>query len=229
MHGRRLPWHRRDPAAYRRLVRDVEGAFPGLFFEERGERVVVAGEFVVANEGRVLDRYEIEVELPSDGPTTGIPVVREVGGRIPRTPDRHVNSDGSACLMVPDEFWYRNPDGLDLISFLRGPVLHYFISQSIVEHGETWPAGERAHGIAGVLQFYASLLGTDNPGRIAAFLRMAAAKKMRAHWPCPCGSGRRATCCHGERIEHLRNRLPRNTIRMAEVSVRGLLPTLTRR
>jgi hypothetical protein len=219
-----LPWHRREPEAFRRLAHDVDVEFPGLYFEDRGGTLIVAGEFLVSEGGRVLDRYQIEVEVPRDGPATGLPVVREVGGRIPRTPDHHVNPDGSACLAVPDEFWYRNPDGLDLLAFLRGSVLNYFIGQSIVAAGGVWPHGERAHGDAGLLEFYASVVGTNDPARVHAFVTMASAKKVRAHWPCPCGSGRRVLACHGGRVHHLRSRLSRRLLRAAAASIGRLVP-----
>lgn len=223
-----VPWHRRETAAYRALVRAVEDEFPGLYFEERRDQLVLAGEFQVVEDGKVLDRYEIEIDVPRGGPMAGMPVVREVGGRVPHSDDRH-NPGGVTCLMVPDEFWYRHPNGLDLIEFLRGPVLGYFIGQSIVERGGKWPYGERAHGVRGIIEFYGALVGTTNPVRVHAFLTMAAAKKVRAHWRCPCGSGRRIDACHRRVVQHLRDHLPRQRLHVAADWVTLLLPVYNAR
>ena len=220
---RGVPWHRRETVAYRALVRAIEDEFPGLYFEERGDQLVLAGEFQVVEDGKVLDRYEIEIDVPRGGPTADMPVVREVGGRIPHSADRH-NPGGATCLMVPDEFWYRNPNGLGLVEFLRGPVLGYFIGQSIVERGGAWPYGERAHGVPGIVEFYGALVGSTDPVCVHGLLVMASAKKVRAHWLCPCGSRRRAQSCHGHRVRHLRDRLPRRVLRVAAEVVRRLVP-----
>lgn len=219
-----VPWHRREPEAYRQLVRAVEDQFPDLYFEERDDQLFLVGEFQVSDGDVVLDRYEIEVELPRAGPMAGIPIVREVGGRIPHTADRH-NPEGVACLGVPDEFWYRHPEGIGLIAFLRGPVRGYFTGQSIVERGGAWPYGERAHGIAGIIEFYAPLVGSHHPARVHAFLEMAAAKKVRAHWRCPCGSGRPVHRCHRRALTHLRQRLPRRVLNTTAAIIKARLAT----
>lgn len=49
----------------------------------------------------MLDRYSVELQLARNHPA-GLPVVRETGGRIPRHLDRHVLSNGTACVLIPD-------------------------------------------------------------------------------------------------------------------------------
>ena len=223
------PWQRRDPDAFAQLVRDVGREFPTLHFEDRGGLLVLAGEIQVCDAGRVLDLYEIEVEIPHGGPAEGLPVVREVGGKIPRTPDRHVNPDGTACLAVPDDLWYRHPQGFGLLEFLRGPVYGYYVGQSVVANGDPWPFGERAHGAAGVVEFYAPLFRTANPLLAHRLLTQAVAKKMRTHRRCPCGSGRPLRWCHYGILARLRHRLPRSVRRAAASAVATMLPRATTR
>jgi hypothetical protein len=116
--------------------------------------------------------------------------------------------DGRACLFVPDEYHYRHPEGMDLIEFLRGPVLGFFVGQSLVEHGQSWPYGARAHYAPGISEFYAEVIGSDDPEVIRRYLEVLAAGELRGHWDCPCGSGKRIRHCHRASLEVLRARIP---------------------
>ena len=88
------PWHKADPENLARLEANIAEAFPDLKVVEEGECLFVRGYFPIAEGETVLDRFHIEVALPRNGPK-GIFTVRELDGRIPRTPDRHVNDDRS--------------------------------------------------------------------------------------------------------------------------------------
>ena len=113
------PWHRANPALFEKEKAEVEAAYPNLHCHIASEVVFVRGTFpIVFNEG-VLDRYLIEIELPREYPKS-IPIIRETGGRIPRTVDRHMNpADGTACVLLPDERWRVWPHGSTLLRFLR--------------------------------------------------------------------------------------------------------------
>lgn len=205
------PWHIKNSQAFEALRARVEVEFPYLHFGTDDGRTILTGELPIVTEGRILDRFEIKVILPPGGPRAGIPVVREIGGRLPHGPDRHIEQNGDACLFVKDEFWYRNPDGMDLIDFLHGPVYAFFVGQSLVELGHEWPYDERSHGANGIVEFYAEIIDTNDTARIRKFVEAIAAKKMRNHSKCPCGSGRRIRDCHRTLLEKLRDRIPRKS------------------
>ena len=78
-----MTWQRDDPALYEKEKAEVEAHFPELRFVVENDLVYVRGSFAVMFEGQVLDRYSVELQLPRNHPT-GLPVVRETGGRIPR-------------------------------------------------------------------------------------------------------------------------------------------------
>jgi hypothetical protein len=87
-------WHRENPELYEKEKAEVEARFPNLYLAHEGDIVFVRGSFAVMFEGRVSDRYSIELQLPRDHPKS-LPLVREVGGRIPHHNDRHINpADG---------------------------------------------------------------------------------------------------------------------------------------
>ena len=208
----RVPWHVAHAAGFERLRPALEADFPYLRLQVRDGYTVFAGDFPIVDSGRVVDSFTIELVVPPEGTHGAVPNVRETGGRIPWTADRHVFSNGRACLFIEAEFWYRHPDGLDLIEFLRGPVRTYFIGQLFYEAEGRWPFGERAHGAAGDVEFYGPLFGTRDARVIRAFLEMVVAKKLRSTWRCPCGSGHRLWGCHDYVMRRLRDRMKRSAV-----------------
>ncbi len=217
MDGR--PWHRAQPERLEELRKRLADTFPELHVVERDETIVIKGVYPLIDGGKVVDRYRIEIDLPKAYPK-GTPILRETGGRIPRAPARHVDADGSACLFVPDQFCYEHPDGMDLIEFLNGPVLGFLVGQSLVERGQRFPFGERSHGAAGIIEFYREILGTSELRVIVAHVEILAAKKLRGHWTCPCGSGARIReCCHSSLVS-MRARIPRSVAKRSLVRLK---------
>lgn len=209
-------WHRQNPTLFEKEKLEVEAAFPQLHFHVDNDVVFIRGSFPVVYEGKELDHYSIEIELPRSYPES-LPIVRETGGRIPCTADRHMNSqERTACVMLPDERWRLWPQGSGLLAYLSGPLRNFFLGQSVVDTGEPWPFGEWGHGAKGIVEYYSTLLKTDDIGVIAGFLEYLAKKKTKGHWPCPCGSGKRLRDCHRELVRDLRDKIPR---RYAEESL----------
>jgi len=204
------PWYRKDHALFEEIRRQVEETYPDLKFNERDQSLVLSGYYPLFEGDRVYDRYLIELVVPPESPL-GLPVVREVAGRIPRVPDRHMESDGAACIVLPDAFWYEFPRGMSLIDFLNGPMRVFFGCQTLIESGvkNPWPAGEWAHWADGNIQFYAPLIKSQQPEVVLGYLEILKAEKTRGHWLCPCGSGQRLRKCHLALVEELRSKIPR--------------------
>jgi len=155
------------------------------------------------------DRYSIEIFFLDDYPRT-LPQVRETGGRIPHTSDRHVNpKDGTACVCIPDEWFIQRPDST-FLTFLRTPVYNYFLSQKYFETSGEWPFGERRHGHDGLFDFYQETLGTKDLQIIKKYLDYLSQDTVKGHWNCPCGSGKRIRNCHRQQISDLRRKIPPN-------------------
>lgn len=174
------------------------------FVEER--KVHARGTFALDEGGRTFDRYRIDIVLDDDHPARP-PRVWETGGRIPRTPDRHVFVDGALCLGTPLALWIALQGDFSLSRVLDGPVRNFLIGNSLVEQGEAWPHGERAHGAAGMIEHLAELFGTRQPVMLATFLQAVTAGGVRKHSLCPCASGRKILKCHLAGFKALR-RIP---------------------
>ena len=205
----------------------LEVDFPELSVSVRSGTICIHGEFQIVDGGRVIDLYDIEITV-APGRLRALPTLREVGGRIPRTLDNHMNSDGTACVGVPDELFYRSPLGFDLLGYLKGPVLAYFTGQSLVQRGEKWPYGEYGHGVDGRVEFYGGLLRTNDPQQVSALLTMLVAPRLRSKRLCPCGSGQKIRDFHWGVVTALRARVPRSLLRDSQAIVAAFHPKPSR-
>src|SRR5262245_5470778 len=140
-------WFEQGPAALVWLESQLRSRYPTLHA------------FIVDGEGRIrgtvaaveADRYALDIALPMNYPRA-MPSVWETGGRIPREIDRHVFDDGSLCLGAPLALWIQLGGNYSIERVIDGPLRGFLIGNSLVEEGEPWPYGERAHGAAGLLE-----------------------------------------------------------------------------
>lgn len=215
------PWHKADPARLEKMRAEVQATYPNLHFYPQGDRVLVRGTLPILHEGEDLDRYAVKIVLPAGYPDT-LPLVFEVGGRVPRDSDHHINREtGEACLFIPDERWRVCPPGTGFLEFLNGPVRSFFLGQSLFRLTGEWPFGQRSHGAEGIREYYGELLGTDDMAVILAYLECLSRHTLRGHWTCPCGSGRRLRDCHRSRVEDLRAKIPPATAEGSRQALRG--------
>lgn len=201
-------WDRRNAEEYAREKNDVRRVYPQLHFFA-GANVIIRGGFPVTLSGRVIDRFQVEIILSAVHPEE-VPTVREIGGRIPRITERHIESNGDACLFLSEEAALHFPRGSTLLNFLQGPVNAFFVSQLHFEEFGTWPFGEWRHGTEGTLEFYAGKIGFSEPRIILAFVDYLRRQKVKGHWPCPCGSGEKLRKCHRDKLTELRAVISRN-------------------
>ncbi len=185
-------------------------------FALRTESAIVSGIYrlLIPVSQRYLD-YRIAILLPDNYPR-----------RIPRmycndrklligNIDRHIMSDGSACLGVNAEIsqkWRSNPR---IIFFLNEFVAPFLVWQTYYdEHGHPPPWGQRSHYDQGVLEFYSELLGITVGQNVEAFMRLLAHKNQpKGHEECPCGSALRLRDCHSELIHYARQQVSWKDVR----------------
>ncbi|HME69736.1 MAG TPA: hypothetical protein VKM54_07690 [Myxococcota bacterium] len=198
----------REPHLVEAIRDDLGRHCPSLHLYIEKEKAEARGTFPVRGpEGEVADEYLVTIEVPSRY-SEDLPVVREVGGRIPWTADRHVNANGEACVLLPDARWESFPVGAPFLEFLAGPLHSFFLGQSIFESTGKWPFGEWSHGRRGILEYYEMLLETESTEVIAGFLWMVSRREVKGHWDCPCGRGKRLRNCCLEKVLDLRKKIP---------------------
>lgn len=200
-----------DEVVFRRLEQQVRQKYADLRLIAENGKYLLRGSFPIEHDGRTLDRFSIEISFP-DGPN-GLPAILETGHRIPRIRDRHINPNGTICAEVPEVWLLKGKKSL--LEYLDGPVRNYFLGQLLVEQGEPWPFGEWDHGRAGLLQAYGELLGVTGESAITRYLGCLTHKKIKKHWPCPCGNGKPIRGCHSGEVRVLQERIPPRIARQA--------------
>lgn len=203
-----LAWYERQPELVEEIEATLRETYPNLHLFIGSERAVLRGTFPVRGpDGRDLDRYRVSIELPADYPKV-LPVVREVGGRLPWHEDFHIERDGKACVLMPDDRWRCFPVGAPFRQYLEVPLHNFFLSQTV--HAETgeWPFGQWGHGKDGIYQYYRWLLGTADDLTVRRFLHLLAKCDLKKHYECPCGSGNKIRKCCSVKLRDLRQKIP---------------------
>jgi|SRR6478736_366952 len=201
----------------------LEASCPTLHLGVGQRRRVIGGVYNVQHDGTFLAGFQIEIWLDRTD-ALGLPTVKEVGGRIPRLADRHVNElDGSACLYLPEDLAVCHSAPFNIVSFLDGPVRSYFLGQAGVELGVPFPLGEWGHGTDGLREMVRTLIGFDDVKVCIRFLELLGGKVIKTHWLCPCGSGGQLLRCHLEVVRTLRSRLTLSTRRFLLERARAVL------
>ncbi len=184
-----------------------------------GSETVVEGEFqftaVSENYPQISDSYRLRISVPSQFPAE-IPTVVELGNRIPRTADFHVNPDASICLGSPLRLLLklsRDPTLVGFVSYCLIPYL-YAISHKL-KFGGRLPFSELKHGREGELEDYMELLGLERPEQADRTLRLLGMKKRNANkLPCPCGCDQRlGKCSFNKRLAKIRQLAGRSWFR----------------
>lgn len=188
-------------------------AQPKLRARADGHDILVHGTYLVfenraiANPAGPISAFEVEMVLPDRYPHLE-PKVFEVGGRIPRHSDHHINPDGDCCVTVW-EHWLACASDHSYAAFLNGPVNEFFLGQYWYEKTGKWPFGERPHGRKGLEEAYADALGIANKKKDVIYhLRLLSLDWPKGHWLCPCGSGARLRHCHRNNLMGLHEKVP---------------------
>ncbi len=112
--------------------------------------------------------------------------------------DRHILSDGSACLGVYADLMTRWSMKSNIVNYLEYFVAPFLVWQAYYDAHQKPPSwGQRSHSADGIIEYYEELLGIDKRKSIVEFMKLLARKKQpKGHEMCPCGSGERLRNCH---------------------------------
>ena len=186
---------------------------PKLAAARDGRDIVVRGTYLlfengaIANPAGPITDFEIEIVLSARYPNRE-PKVFEVGGRIPRCPDRHVNNEGDCCVTVWEN-WLVCAEDHSFAAFMNGPLNEFFLGQYWFDKTGKWPFGERTHGPKGLEEAYADALGIAHKKKDLIYhLRLLSKDWPKGHWLCPCGSGKPLRHCHRAQLMALHEIVP---------------------
>ena len=138
-----------------------------------------------------------------------MPSAKEIGNRIPRSIDYHVNKDGTMCLratlLVFQEF-YRDSS---LKGFITNLLIPFLSGYSYKEKYGEYPHGELPHGSLGIFESYKEIFNTKSGLVILELLKIIVENNYRGHLLCPCGSQIRLRECHGNQIRKIKEYMNR--------------------
>lgn len=201
-------WHK-NKKAYSLLVKQINEHFPSLIVVLRGNKVFVIGEFYYRDMKTDIEvfRYSIEIEFPDDYPNS-VPLVRETGGKIPRTMDRHYDMQrGGSCLFLDDEKYKFFKEKPDIVNFINTPVKNFFLSQAYFDLTGKWLFGDWSHGVFGIFEYYCEELDTKNTRIVINFLKLLSDHIMDPNHKCYCGSNKKLIHCHINKLVDMRNKI----------------------
>jgi len=224
-------WFELNPSLFHELKCSVEKKYPTLVVLIEDDNVYIRGNlFLYSLDGREMDHYLIEINILENYPNS-IPIVREMGARIPRIADRHINPEkGNACLFLPDERYKYYPPSSTIVDFIEGPVKSFFLWQTDFDlNGSKSSFGARGHNTLGRYEFYCEELKTKDIYIIKRSLDYITAKKLKKHWKCYCGSGKELRYCHINKLVDLRAKILRNDAKCSLVEIEKVKLELARR
>lgn len=209
-------WYQVNPELLSDLKNQLATFYPSLHIFNENGKIYIRGNFPIKDKEnqKLIDEFKIEIEIPNTYPLD-MPLVRETGGKIPKTLDRHFfYPSRTACLFLPEERYIYFPETSTIFDFIEGPVKSFFISQVGFATTGKWPFGERSHDESGIIDYYYGIIGTNDELIITRFIYYLSKEKVKGHWLCYCGSGEKMRKCHFNiLIDTRKNIKPRDVLR----------------
>ncbi len=162
----------------------------------------------IPDSGREIE-YGIVLVLPPDYPRAIPRLFCNDPKLLIDNLDRHILSDGMACLGVHAEIRMHWPPGSTIVTFLDNlvaPFLAWQVYYDAYQEPPSW--GGHPHFGNGIREFYAELFNiSPNPDVIELMRLLARKNPPGGHEPCPCNSGKPLRNCHKDRFFQIRERL----------------------
>src|SRR5579863_893231 len=185
-----------------------------------GSEIVIAGEFrftaVAKDRPQISDSYQLRITVPDQFPER-IPTVVELGHKIPRIGNFHVNPDSTLCLGSPLRLLLKLSNERTLPGFASRCLIPYLYAISHkLSFGGKLPFSELKHGPVGALEDYMEILALRRPEQARRAIKLLGMKKRRANkLPCPCDCGQRlGKCSFNKRLSQIRRCASRSWFRL---------------
>lgn len=163
----------------------------------------------------IHDSYELKITIPENYPNA-LPIFEEVAEKIPRTPDHHVNPDGTLCLGSELRLLKQLKDTPDISAFIESSLIPYLYAQSHKRiFGSDFVFGELQHGVLGIFEDCEHLFHLKGKDAVVYALELLGKKRRIANkCICPCGCSRKLRqCITHSRLNGFRRILQRSNYR----------------
>ncbi len=149
----------------------------------------------------IEDQYEIKLSIPKNYPKEMIQAY-EIGHRIKRVDENHINGDGTLCVGRPVEILQKLAPNYYLCDYIDKILIGYLAQYSYKEKFGFWPYGESAHGTTGIIDYYKDKYGLNNLASILDFLKAlqeSISRRQKGYERCWCGCGKLFKNCRKQR------------------------------
>lgn len=158
--------------------------------------------------GLISDSFRLRMVVPETFPND-LPIVYELGGRIPRDRSYHINQyNNSLCLGSRLRLLLTISKRPTLMGFTQNCLIPYLYAVSRkLSLGGCFAFGELPHGTKGEVEDYRLLFCLQTTDQVWKTIDCLSMKKRRANkHPCPCGCGRTlGRCRFNRRIRKFRS------------------------
>jgi hypothetical protein len=158
--------------------------------------LVLKGDWILDaqyNKTRMIGCYSISIFISTDYPKT-LPKVYADNECVPNN-FGHVNPDNTLCLGTTTELMVKFSKNPTLLYFVNEFVTSFFYSVAYFERYGIMPFGERAHGDAGIVEFYSELLHLSDSHDVIRWLHMMQLFHKNGDAPCLFCSGKSIRKC----------------------------------
>ena len=189
---------------YSREFKSISPEYPSLQLVFEGRNWQLKGCIEIKDEfGKVWDTYNVKVIYPSKFPKE-VPILYEVGGRIPKDDEHHINMDGSCCLSIPALEMITLKKGITTSSFLKELAIPFLANQTYKRKTGKFAGDEFRHGVDGLYQFYSDTFSTKDLCTILTLLAKIVLNQLpERNELCSCESGRKYKHCHLRAVQYL--------------------------
>lgn len=201
-------WWKNNPSFFTEEQERLAINYPSLNFITEDTTIFIRGKLQIAK----IAAFDIEIILPDDYPNS-LPEVKELGGKIPISDERHINHDGTCCLTVPAKMHQDLGKNYSIIDFIEKFVMPFFANQVYYEIHGVWANGDYSHGDRGMLECYKDILRLSNLRQITELMKIALQIFPKTTKICPCGSRKKLQDCHLPELINLRATIPANLLK----------------
>lgn len=213
-----------DNMTFDAQLEEVVEVFPTLSITGNSERHLVGYIDIIDTVGKHWDTFEVEIRATNEYPYR-FPKIYEIGGKIPRIPDWHINGDGSCCVDVEPEEIIACMNGISVLDFLKNHGLPHLSNQAHRRAEGYYKNGEYSHGTSGIIQYYKGILKVDDNYDILMHLKYIGTHgRPNRVAKCYCGSGDKFRHCHRDAFDRIKH-IPEHIIKKHYDSISAIFPS----
>jgi hypothetical protein len=183
---------------FRQQITEAAITYPELKVSVRDGIELLSGTFrVIDDEGKEWNSFQIEIRFNPTFPYL-FPELAEVGGKIPKISDWHINENGGCCITVPLLEVNSCKYGITVLQFIQNHVKPYLFNQAHRFEKGYYAHQEFAHGVYGILECYQELFNEKELEKVIGYLKTLKYIEFGKKNACFCGRKAKFRKCHPE-------------------------------